>query len=93
MARTACSSPSRDGETLTEAIAQLIENAPLRAAMGRRGREIAGIEFSLEQVIDANLAVYRSLLASIPIQRSGRAHCAGPAWLTGSVGRRSDHPQ
>jgi glycosyltransferase involved in cell wall biosynthesis len=58
--------PAGDGEALAGAIAQLIENAPLRAAMGGRGREIAGIEFSLDQVIDANLAVYRSLLASIP---------------------------
>jgi glycosyltransferase involved in cell wall biosynthesis len=58
--------PAGDGEALIGAIAQLIENAPLRAAMGTRGREIAGIEFSVEQVIDANLAVYRSLFASIP---------------------------
>ncbi len=57
--------PVRDVEGLVGAIAQLIENAPLRAAMGTRGREIALTEFSLEQVIDANLAVYRSLLISI----------------------------
>lgn len=57
--------PVRDGEALIGAIAQLIEDAPLRAAMGARGREIAVTEFSLEQVIDANLAVYRSLLVSI----------------------------
>lgn len=55
-----------DSEALVGAIAQLIENAPLRADMGTRGREIAITEFSLEQVIDANLAVYRSLLVSIP---------------------------
>jgi glycosyltransferase involved in cell wall biosynthesis len=58
--------PPRDVEALTRAIAQLIENAPLRAAMGTRGREIAVSEFSLEQVIDANLAVYRSLLLAVP---------------------------
>jgi glycosyltransferase involved in cell wall biosynthesis len=52
----------RDSEALIGAIAQLIENPPLRAAMGTRGREIAVAEFSLEQVIDANLATYRSLL-------------------------------
>lgn len=56
--------PMHDGEALVGAIAQLVENAPLRAAMGTRGREIAVTEFSLEQVIDANLAVYRSVLAS-----------------------------
>jgi len=57
--------PVRDGEALTGAIARLIGDAPLRAAMGMRGREIAAAEFSLEQVIYANLAVYRSLLVSI----------------------------
>ena len=56
--------PVRDVEALVGAIAQLIENAPLRAAMGTRGREIAVTEFSLDQVIDANIAVYRSLLVS-----------------------------
>src|SRR5262249_12301663 len=45
--------PAGDGEALAGAIAQLIENAPLRADMGNRGREIAGIEFSVERVIDA----------------------------------------
>jgi glycosyltransferase involved in cell wall biosynthesis len=56
----------RDVEALIRAIARLIQDAPLRAAMGMRGREIAVSEFSLERVIDANLAVYRSLLVSIP---------------------------
>jgi glycosyltransferase involved in cell wall biosynthesis len=58
--------PPGNGEALIRAIAQLIENAPLRATMGTRGHEIAGIEFSLEQVIAANLSLYRFLLASIP---------------------------
>ncbi len=56
--------PVLDVEALVEAIAQLIENAPLRVAMGTRGREIAVTKFSLEQVIDGNLAVYRALLVS-----------------------------
>jgi glycosyltransferase involved in cell wall biosynthesis len=66
--------PVRDGEALIAALAQLIENAPVRAAMGTRGREIAVIEFSLQQVIDANLAVYRSLLAAIPVLRGSAAY-------------------
>jgi len=57
--------PVHDGEALERAITQMIENAPLRAAMGARGREIAVNEFSLEQVTNANLAVYRSLLARL----------------------------
>ncbi len=53
--------PPGDREAPERAIADLIENPSLRAAMGARGREIAATEFSLEQVIDANLDLYRSL--------------------------------
>jgi glycosyltransferase involved in cell wall biosynthesis len=58
--------PAGDSEALVGALAQLIKNPALRADMGRRGREIAIREFSVEQVTEANLAVYRSLLISIP---------------------------
>lgn len=54
--------PVGNREALVSALARLIENAPLRAAMGARGREIAAVEFSVEQVINANLTVYGSLL-------------------------------
>ena len=57
--------PVRDGEALEGAITEMIGNAPLRAAMGARGREMAVNEFSLEQVTNANLAVYRSVLARL----------------------------
>ncbi len=56
--------PPGNGEALVEAISRLLESAPLRAMMGARGREIAAAEFSLGQMIDANVAVYRSLLVS-----------------------------
>ena len=74
--------PAGDGEALAAAIAQLIENAPLRNATGTRGREIAVTEFSMEQVINANLAMYRSLLlsAGLEIPRNQdlvRAHASG----------------
>jgi glycosyltransferase involved in cell wall biosynthesis len=52
-------------EDLIEAIAQLIENAVLRTAMGIRGREIAVMEFSLERVLEQNLAAYSSLLSEL----------------------------
>jgi glycosyltransferase involved in cell wall biosynthesis len=81
--------PIHDGESLIAALAQLIENAPVRAAMGTRGREIAVSEFSLEQVIDANLAVYRSLLASIPSCEAGPL-MAPEACQSRSIGRSSD---
>jgi glycosyltransferase involved in cell wall biosynthesis len=65
--------PVCDEEALIAALARLIENPPVRAAMGTRGREIAAIEFSVEQVMDTYLAVYRSLLASIPVLRNSPA--------------------
>jgi glycosyltransferase involved in cell wall biosynthesis len=68
--------PPGNGEALVRAIVQLIENAPLRAAMGTHGREIAATEFSLERVTDATLALYRSLLALIPAAcTSSRQRC------------------
>lgn len=54
--------PIGDGEALAGALVQLINNPLLRAAMGAHGRTIAVTAFSLEHVIDKNLAVYRSLL-------------------------------
>jgi glycosyltransferase involved in cell wall biosynthesis len=62
--------PSGDRKAFVEAIWTLAQNASLRAAMGARGREIAVSEFSREQVIAANLALYRTLLASIAARRS-----------------------
>lgn len=54
--------PIGDGEALVGGLAQLINNPLLRIAMGAHGRAIAVAEFSLEHVIDKNLAVYRSML-------------------------------
>jgi glycosyltransferase involved in cell wall biosynthesis len=70
--------PVGDSEALVEALVQLIENVPLRTAMGTRGREIAVTEFSSAQVINANLAVYRSLLPwSSPLQTCFSSRGAG----------------
>ena len=55
--------PVGNVEALARALTQLIQNRSLRAKMGIRGREIAVTEFSLQQVIDANLVVYNSLLS------------------------------
>jgi glycosyltransferase involved in cell wall biosynthesis len=57
--------PIGDTNALTKALKQLIENASLRLAMGIRGREIAAASASsLDDVIEANLTVYRSVLSS-----------------------------
>ena len=54
--------PPRNPAALADAIAQLLKDAPLRAQMGRRGREIAVNEFSEEKVIQQTLALYCQLL-------------------------------
>jgi glycosyltransferase involved in cell wall biosynthesis len=61
--------PAKNPAGLADAIAQLLNDAPLRAEMGRRGREIAVNEFSEEKVIQQTLALYRKLLngAAAPV--------------------------
>ncbi len=54
--------PARSTEALVHALAALIEDAPLRATMGARGRAIAVRDFSEELVLTQVLAVYRNLL-------------------------------
>lgn len=54
--------PPKNPAAMADAIAQLLHDAPLRAEMGRRGREIAVNEFSEEKVIQQTLALYHKLL-------------------------------
>ena len=56
--------PVRDSRALAEALRLLIENAPLRATMGSKGRELVVREFSVERVVQETLGVYRDLLAN-----------------------------
>jgi glycosyltransferase involved in cell wall biosynthesis len=65
--------PPRDPAALAEAICRLVQDAPLRARMGARSREIAVSEFSEEIVIGQTLAVYRELFG----ERSPAAVGAG----------------
>lgn len=54
--------PPRDVPALAAAIERLLNDAPMRARMGARGREIAVAEFSLDRVIRETLDVYARLL-------------------------------
>jgi len=56
--------PVRDTRALAEALRLLIENAPLRAAMGLKGRDLVVREFSMERVVRETLGVYRDLLSN-----------------------------
>jgi glycosyltransferase involved in cell wall biosynthesis len=53
--------PPRDAPALATALRTLIEDPALRARLGRRGREIAIEEFSLQRVIGETLEVYGAL--------------------------------
>lgn len=54
--------PARDAAALAAALRRLIENPALRRQFGRRGREMAEQEFSVEKVTAETLALYRELL-------------------------------
>jgi glycosyltransferase involved in cell wall biosynthesis len=54
--------PARDVPALARALRELVENAALRARLGRRGREIVLAEFSQERIISEILAVYGEFL-------------------------------
>lgn len=66
--------PAKNPAALADAIAQLLADAPLRAEMGRRGREIAVNEFSEEKVIQQTLALYSRLLnaGTAPVNADSR---------------------
>ena len=54
--------PPRDSVALAAALRRLILSPALRDFLGKRGREIAVAEFSLERVVEDTLSVYRELL-------------------------------
>ncbi len=69
--------PAHTTEALVRALATLIQDAPLRARMGARGREIALREFAEELVLTQVLAVYRDLLGH-RWPNGAHAHSVGP---------------
>ena len=55
--------PPRDAVATADAIARLLADAPLRAEMGRRSRERAVRDFSVDTVVQDTIAVYARALA------------------------------
>jgi lipopolysaccharide/colanic/teichoic acid biosynthesis glycosyltransferase len=54
--------PPHNARALARALGSLIEDPALRERMGARARQIAAADFSLQGVIDKNLAVYSDVL-------------------------------
>jgi rhamnosyl/mannosyltransferase len=61
--------PPGDAPALAAALNRLLQNEPMRSAMGARGRERALGEFSLEAMGARTLAVYRRALAESSRER------------------------
>ena len=51
-----------DSRALSHAMIELLDDADLRTAMGRRGRELVAERFSLPAMVEGNLAIYRRVL-------------------------------
>ncbi|MNR24796.1 Capsular glucan synthase [compost metagenome] len=56
--------PVRDHIALANAIKKLIDDPVMRECMGKRGRELAEREFSIENVVQAHLSAYAMLEAN-----------------------------
>lgn len=54
--------PIRAAAALATALRKLIEDPELRRRMGKKGRELAVTEFSVETVVNETLAIYRELI-------------------------------
>ncbi len=55
--------PPGDRDALVAALVRLIDDAPLRAALGAAGRDRVERHFSMRAMIDATLSMYRRVLA------------------------------
>lgn len=62
--KTGLLSPVRDAERLSQNLAKLLKDETLRRSLITNAKAHIAQEFSLTQMVNGNLAVYRSLLAS-----------------------------
>ncbi len=58
--------PPGDVPALTAALDGLLGDAGLRRRLGEGGRELMRREFSIDAMVEGNLAVYRELLGAVP---------------------------
>src|SRR5581483_270320 len=55
--------PPGDVQALKDAIARLLDDRELAQRLGQGGRDLVACEFSLDSMVEGNLAVYREVLA------------------------------
>jgi glycosyltransferase involved in cell wall biosynthesis len=58
--------PPRDAEALAEAIVALLRSPAERARRGAAGPATVASRFSVDRMVEGNVAVYRRLLAARP---------------------------
>ena len=53
--------PVKNSKSLANAIQDLLENSKKRVLMGREGRKLAEREYSIENIVDSHLEIYKNL--------------------------------
>ncbi len=68
--------PVKNASALADALSFLLDNAHLRARMGRKGRHLAVADFSMDRVITETIEIYRNVLSRT--SRAGRGRRKAP---------------
>jgi glycosyltransferase involved in cell wall biosynthesis len=57
--------PAKNSKKLAEALLLLIKNTKLRKSMGKAGRQLAELEYGIENIVKTHLDIYKQLLNRI----------------------------
>jgi glycosyltransferase involved in cell wall biosynthesis len=68
--------PPGNADALAMAMNRLLGDEPLRRQLGKAGRELVAREFTAEQMVAGNLAVYREVLEERAARRAARRNAA-----------------
>jgi glycosyltransferase involved in cell wall biosynthesis len=71
--------PPNDPQALADAIAQLLDNAPLRAELGSRGRAAVEKMFSADRMAEATVGVYERLVQAAQNRDGAKNAIPSPA--------------
>jgi glycosyltransferase involved in cell wall biosynthesis len=64
--------PAADARALGDAIGRLLDDRPFGERLGQAGRALMRSEFSIDAMVEGNLAVYRELLPQVPSEAGPR---------------------